>query len=223
MSRFALVLLCAALTLAACGDDGSDSDASASVAGAGHGSTSTTLDFGGLALEVPDGFYAVPVPADGFGLAVPDGFQATLLTDEAVEVLRAANVPDTGFVSAALKAAEAGSLFYAAGLSPDGAVADVKLDVQAADDPDALVAQVSSEVAARPDLEDVEVETDTDAGVVRIRFTTPGPEGSTTRAQGTQFLFRGPDAVWSMIITSEDEAGHDLVADGIGATFVLGD
>jgi hypothetical protein len=211
------------VVLAACGDAGSDSASSVPPPpDLGHSSTtSTSIDFGGLPLEVPDGFFAVPVPASGFGLALPDGFEASLLTPDAVAVLQAAEVGNDGFVSAALNASESGALFYAAGLTADGGVTDVKLDVQQTDDPDAVVLQVIEAVQREADLDDIAVETDAEAGIARIRFTTPGPDGSADRAQGTQFVYRAPDAVWSMIITSEDAENHDLVADAIGATFVL--
>jgi len=217
------LVLVGLVAFAACGDAGSDT-ATAVPPPPDPGlasTTSTSIDLGGLALEVPEGFFAVPVPASGFGLALPDGFEASLLTPDAVGVLETAEVADDGFVSAALVASESGALFYAAGLTPDGAVTDVKLDVQPTDDPDALVLEVVEAVQRQTDLADISVGIDAEAGIARIRFTAPGPEGSTERAQGTQFVYRAPDAVWSMIITSEDTQNHDLVADAIGATFVL--
>lgn len=220
MSRTTAVFLVTGLALAGCG--GGSTDAALPADGSHVSTTSTTLGVGNLDLRTPDGFIPIPVPDAGFGLAVPEGFQATLLTPDAMKTLESAGVPDTGFVDAAAKAADSGALLYAAGQAADGAVTDVKLDVQYAEDPDAVLLQVSLRVEKARNLDDVQIDSDLEEMSVRIRFTSPGPDGAAGRTQGTQFLYRAPDAVWSLIVTSEESAGHDEVADAIGDSFVLG-
>lgn len=223
MTGRALAAVVAVVALAGCGDDGTSAPEATGprpTSGLDHTSPSTA-DLGGLPLEVPDGFVPIPVADAGFGLAVPEGFQVTLLTPEALDRIEGLGVSDEGFLAAARTAARTGAILYGAGIEPDGAVTDVKLDVQFVDDPDAALLTLTDEIGRNPDLADVEVSADAEAGEVRIRFTTEGPGAS--RAQGTQFLYRAPDAVWSLIVTSEDDATHDLVADAIGDSFVLAD
>ena len=51
--------------------------------------SSTTLAAGGLDIDVPEGFTAIPLPSAGFGLAIPDGWEAAVLTDESLARLEA--------------------------------------------------------------------------------------------------------------------------------------
>lgn len=183
----------------------------------------TTLDLGGLDLDVPDGFSPIPVAAGGFGLAVPETWQATLLTPQAISVLLEAGVPDDGFVDDALEAAEQGTLLYAAGPTADGIDATTTAGVagQAAEDPGAttlqIVAAVEQEVAQG--LE-VDANFQTSAGsAVRLRFVDDD-------RQVTRFVYPDVDGVWSLTISTDGTspdlvAAHDAVADDVGGTFAL--
>lgn len=223
-SLLAAVALVVGATLGACSDDDeSGSAASGQTEPPAHATTtSTPLDFGELELEVPDGYFPIPVPDAGFGLALPEGFEATLLSPEAIDRLGQSRAAGEGFVGAALEAADSGALLYAARVEPDGAVTDVKLGVRFGDDPDALLLSTVAEIEARDELADLAVNSDSEAGTARIRFTTAGPEDGPERAEGTQYLYRAPGAVWSLIITSEKSPDeHETVSDAIADTFVV--
>ncbi len=52
-----------------------------------------------------------------------------------------------------------------------------------------------------------------------IRFTV---SANGVEAHGTQWLVAGPDAVWSLVVTSEDAAGHDALATAVADSVTFG-
>lgn len=207
-------LVLAGAVLAACGDDGPDEAAEPTLdpmPDPADAPTTVAPDAGDLALEVPEGWYPVPLPSVGIGLALPAGWDAVVLTDDALDQVEDLDVAP-GFVDAARNARGAGGLLYAAGVDDEGGVADLKL----ARVPEVgLDAAADGATSAAPDGAEVDRPEGTERPTVRIRFRTEGEdaEGTPVVAEGTQWLVEGPDAVWSVIVTSEDDpAGHDDLA-----------
>ena len=116
----AVVLSVVAVGLLAWPGDGGDDDAPAddpAVADGTSGSTtSTTLATGGIEIDAPEGWMAIPVPALGFGVAVPPGWEATLLSTEGLSTLAGATPAVPDFVENAHAAAAAAGVLYAAGV-----------------------------------------------------------------------------------------------------------
>jgi hypothetical protein len=217
----ALVAGLVAAVLAAVGGGG-DGDET----GGGSGSlTSTTLDAGGIDVPAPEGWTAIPIANLGFGLAVPPGWEATVLAPDVLESLERSTPRVPGFLDNAHAAAEAGAVFYAAGADSAGRVADVK--VRAA--PGAGVStneqlrDYAGQLAAGEGLGDVPVETveGADQPTVRLEYGL-GAEAGSVEARGTETLIAGPDdIVWSVIVTSEDAATHDALAEQITGTLTF--
>jgi hypothetical protein len=212
-------LVVGTLAVGACsGDDG---DGSNGTADSGTSATSTTMNTGGIEVPAPDGWTAIPVPQLGFGLAVPPGWESTVLSDDALDALTRASPAVPGFLDLAHAAADVGAVFYAAGVDDAGRIADVK--VRAA--PGAGVTTVEQlEDYARQLAESsgltgasIEVVEGTELPTVRIRYQVSA-DGS-IEAAGTETLVAGPnDIVWSVIVTSEDAATHDALAEQITDT-----
>ena len=200
------------------GDDGGDGEDAGSL-------TSTTLDTGGIEVPAPDGWTAIPVAGLGFGLAVPPGWEATVLAADVLESLERSSPQVPGFLDNAHAAAEAGAVFYAAGVDDAGRVADVK--VRAA--PRAGVSTVDQledyarQLAGSAGLGDVPIEVvgGAERPTVRMQYGL-GTAGRSPEAQGTETLVAGPDdIVWSVIVTSEDAASHDALAEQITGTLAF--
>jgi hypothetical protein len=210
-----LVLSCAVLV--GCGDDGPDDAAEPTLdpmPDPADAPTTVPPAAGDLALEVPEGWYPVPLPSVGVGLALPEGWDAVVLTDDALEQVEGLDVAP-GFVDAARNARAAGALLYAADLDDEGGVADLKLARLPGVDLDDAAGGATS---AAPDGAEVDRPEGTERPTVRIRFRTEGEDadGAPIVAEGTQWLIEGPDAVWSVIVTSEAEpAGHDELASAL--------
>ncbi|HEX6423631.1 MAG TPA: hypothetical protein VFZ79_09140 [Acidimicrobiales bacterium] len=192
------------------GDDASDGPA----AGTGTGMPSTTLATGGIDIDAPEGWQAIPVPDLGVGVAVPPGWEAVLLSPEGLATLSNASPAVPDFADNARAAAGAGGVLYAAGEEAAGGVSD--LVVRAA--PETGVADADDLVAYAEDLADdggrrdpqVEVVDGAERPTVRLRFRVGG--GGEV-AEGTETLVLGPrDIVWSLVVTSDDASVHgDLV------------
>jgi hypothetical protein len=178
--------------------------------------TSTTLETGGIDVDAPDGWTVAPLPQFGFGIAVPPGWEAVVLSPEMLNSLNGSDPAVTGFVDAANAAAEAGSVFYAAGQDRQGRVTDLKVGAV----PDAGIEDVGAledyarQLAAdrgvgSPTIERVD---DADRPTVRIGFrtTSRSEQGDEITTHGVETLIVGPgDTVWSIIVTSEDRAMLD--------------
>ncbi|MGE3621444.1 MAG: hypothetical protein AB7L84_13370 [Acidimicrobiia bacterium] len=219
----AAVLAVVVLALAGCSDDGPDAGADGDAGGdegagaiPGHATTST-FAAGGLDIEVPEGFTAIPLPSAGFGLAVPEGWEATVLTDAALDRLEALQV-SPGFLDAARNAAGSGAVLYAAGVDGQGRVADLKLmriPQPAAPGPAEVEAVARQALAAAPAGAELELRPDDAHPSARVTFRVGD---GTVEAVGTQWLVAGPDAVFSLVVTSEDPDVHDeLAADVAGS------
>jgi hypothetical protein len=211
--------LVAAVVGALGGGDGDD-------AGGGGGTvTSTTLDAGGIDVPAPQGWTAIPIANLGFGIAVPPGWEATVLAPDVLESLERSSPQVPGFLDNAHAAAEAGAVFYGAGADRAGRVADVK--VRAA--PGAGVSTIEQlrdyarQLAAGEGLGDVPVEVveGADHPTVRLEYGL-GAEAGSVDARGTETLIARPDdIVWSVIVTSEDPAAHDALAEQITGTMTF--
>ncbi len=177
-------------------------------------------------LRVPDApdTFAVAVPSLGFGVAVPDAWQATLLSTDALERLRTANLEEPFFLDAATNVAATGALFYAAGIDVEGRVAELKIDVQEdADTSPGALRELADLVVAAAGVDDAAV-TEVDGGRVRIDFTLTQPaadDGEPIDALTTQLLVPDGDRLWSLIVTSEEPATQDALVDLFLETFVL--
>jgi hypothetical protein len=199
---------------------GGDDDASD-----GAAPTSTTIDSGGIDVSAPDGWTAIPVAGLGFGIAVPPGWEATVLAPDVLESLERSSPRVPGFLDNAHAAAEAGAVFYAAGVDEAGRVADVKVRAV----PGAGIATIEQledfgrQLSGSAGLGDVPVEVvgDAERPTVRMRYGL-GAAGGSAEAQGTETLVAGPgDIVWSVIVTSEDPATHEALAEQIAGTLAF--
>jgi len=219
----------AVLLLVVPGDgDGGDGDGGAGEAPAagGHGDplTSTTLATGGIEVDAPDGWQAIPVPALGFGIAVPPGWEVTVLSPEGLEALSSAAPEVEGFVESAHAAAASGGLLYAAGEDDEGQVSDVLVRAAPATDvTDASgLADYARDLAGQAGRSDPEVETVAGAAspTVRLRFAI-GDDGGEA-ARGTETLVLAEDGiVWSVVVTSDDASVHDDLAARVAGTLAF--
>jgi hypothetical protein len=196
-------------------DDGTD----------GASPASTTIDTGGIEVSAPDGWTAIPVAGLGFGIAVPPAWEATVLAPDVLESLERSSPQVPGFLDNAHAAAEAGAVFYAAGVDAAGRVADVKVRAV----PGAGISTIEQledfgrQLSERAGLGDVPVEAvgDAERPTVRMRYDL-GAGGRSAEARGTETLVAGPDdIVWSVIVTSEDPATHEALAEQIANTLTF--
>src|SRR4029453_12281685 len=109
------VALVGGLVAAVVGAIGGDDDATD-----GASPTSTTIDTGGIEVSAPDGGTAIPVAGLGFGIAVPPGWEAAVLAPDVLESLERSSPQVPGFLDNAHAAAEAGAVFYGAGVAEGG-------------------------------------------------------------------------------------------------------
>jgi hypothetical protein len=214
--------LVAAILAAIGGDGGADE---ADDAGDGASLPSTTVDSGGIEVSAPDGWTAIPVASLGFGIAVPPGWEATVLAPEVLESLERSSPAVPGFLDNAHAAAEAGAVFYAAGIDSAGRVADAKVRAV----PGAGISTIEQlqefgrQLTRSSGLGDVPVEAvdGADRPTVRMQYNL-GAAGGSAAARGTETLVAGPDdIVWSVIVTSEDAATHEDLADEIAGTLAF--
>jgi hypothetical protein len=192
--------------------------------------TSTTMNTGGIDVDAPDGWTIAPLPQFGFGIAVPPGWEAVVLSDEMLNSLNRSDPAVTGFIEAAHAAAESGSVFYAAGQDRQGRVTDLKVgaDPQSGvEDADALEDYARQLAAERgvgsPRVERVD---GADEPTVRIGFrtTSRSEQGDEITTHGVETLILGPrNVVWSIIVTSEDEALLDDLTPRILDTLTFAD
>jgi hypothetical protein len=208
-----------AAVVGAIGGDGGGDDAD------GASLTSTTFDSGGIDVSAPDGWTAIPVASLGFGIAVPPRWEATVLAPEVLESLERSSPAVPGFLDNAHAAAEAGAVFYAAGIDAAGRVADLKVRAvpSAGISTTEQLQEFGRQLTRSSGLGDVPVEVVGDAGrpTVRMEYGL-GAAGGSAEAQGTETLVAGPDdIVWSVIVTSEDPTTHEALADEIAGTLVF--
>jgi hypothetical protein len=199
--------------------------------GGSGGGTSTTMATGGVEIATPDGWLAVPLPGLGFGVAVPGGWEATRLDAEGLSSTGQASPLVPGFVEAAHNAAQTGSVFYAAGVDDQGRVTDLKVRAEALGqitDAAGLQAYATQAVAGSaldPTVAEVPEAT---YPTMQSRFQATSqrqpegaPEGEVVdvTVEVTERLVLSPSGVvYSFIVTSEDAAGHDALAEQIFAT-----
>jgi len=188
--------------------------------------TSTTIPTGGLEIDAPDGWEAIPLRALGFGVALPADWESVVLSgDGLARIAEAAPVvPD--FVEAAHAAAGTGSVFYAAGVDGDGHVTDLKVRAAAdagVDDVAGLEAYARG-LATEAHLDDPTVTVVDGAPwpTVDVRYSTPAPSAGESGAEGTERSVLAPSGVvYSLLVTSEVPAGHDELAEQIFGTLAL--
>jgi len=200
------------------GDDGEDDDE-------GAGSlTSTTLDTGGIEVPAPEGWTAIPIAGLGFGLAVPPGWEATVLAADVLESLERSTPQVPGFLDNAHAAAEAGAVFYAAGADRAGRVADVmvRADTRADVADIAQLEDYARELASASGAEGspIEVVDGAQDPTVRLRYRFQAEGEPEVQATET-LLARTGGIVWSVIVTSEDPASHDALAEQIAGTLAF--
>jgi hypothetical protein len=231
--RVAAAAACALLVAsgaAGCSDDDSDDADSSS-----FDPTSTTLATGGMDVDAPDGWRAIPLPQLGFGLALPSEWEALVLSDEGLSSVSQATPLVPGFADAAHAAAATGSVFYAAGVDADDRVTDLK--VRAAPTTgvtDAPGLQTyAQELLTEAGITDATVETveGTDHPTVQVRYQTEAerpnpddPEAAPTKitVEGTEHLVLSPrGVVYSLIVTSEVAEGHDSFAEAVFSTLTF--
>jgi hypothetical protein len=221
-----VVVVAVALGAAACGDDGApEGDAAPTTAApsAGPGDlgphASPEPDPGDLEIEVPDGYVGVPLPSLGIGLAIPRTWEAVVLTEEALERVEAVSA-NPGFVDAARNARASGALLYGAGIDAEGRVSDLKVSQVPGLGLDAAADAAAS---AAPEGATVDRPGAGANPAVRVRFAVEaiGPDGEAIVAEGTQWLVQGPEAVWSLVVTSEDPSTHDDLARALLDTVVF--
>jgi hypothetical protein len=200
-------------------DDAGDADATG-----GDGSpTSTTMATGDLAIDAPEGWQTIPVPALEFGIAVPPGWEAVLLSDEGLAALSGSEPAVPGFVENAHAARAEGGVLYAAGADAEGQVSDVLVGAipeSGVTDVAGLEALANERAAAAggtpPEIEVVE---DADRPTVQLQFRAGAGEGE---AEGTETLVLGPRGiVWSVTVTSDDASLHDDLAEAITGTLAF--
>jgi hypothetical protein len=223
----ALSVVAVVLLVAPGGDGDGDGDARAGdVPASVHGDpgASTTLATGGIEVDAPEGWQAIPVPALRFGIAVPPGWEAAVLSPEGLEALSSAAPAVEGFVESAHAAAASGGLLYAAGEDDEGQVSDVL--VRAAPGTDvtdaAGLADYARGLAGQAGRRDPEVESVDGAAspTVRLRFAV-GDDGEEA-ARGTETLSLAEDGiVWSVVVTSDDAAAHDDLAARLAGTLAF--
>ncbi|HEY8543548.1 MAG TPA: hypothetical protein VIL36_00815 [Acidimicrobiales bacterium] len=242
--RLTVLAACGALLVgaAACSDDsgageerGDGAPGSEAAEGSGDDTTSTTLDAGDLEISAPNGWREVPLPALGFGLAIPEQWEAVVLSEEGLDALRQADPAVPGFADAAHATAEAGGIFYAAGVEADDRVTDLK--VRAAPGTGITTAAALYEYARQLATEAGLVEptirtvTDADRPTVVIRYSTevepsdpddPDAEPQTVQIEGSELLVVSPaGVVYSLIVTSEHADGHDAFAERLFETLTF--
>lgn len=226
MRAAAGVVLAAALVCGACSDD--DDSASSDP-------TSTTLATGGIDVDAPDDWQAIPLPQLGFGIALPSEWEALVLSEQGLETVSQADPLVPGFAEAAHAAALGGSVFYAAGVDREDRVTDLKVRAS----PETGITDAAGleayarELATEAGLSDATftVVDGADRPTVDVRFQTeaerPNPDDpdaapTTITVEGTERLVLSPaDVVYSLIVTSEDAAGHDALADAVFATLAF--
>jgi Rieske Fe-S protein len=222
----ALVLSVLAVLLLVVPGDGGDGAGGEAPASGGHGDplASTTLATGGIEIDAPEGWQAIPVPALGFGIAVPPGWEAAVLSPEGLEALSSAAPAVEGFVDSAHAAAASGGLLYAAGEDDQGQVSDVLVRAAPATGvTDAAgLADYARDLAGQAGRGDPEVEAVEGAALptVRLRFAVGGGDGEAAR--GTETLVLADDGiVWSVVVTSDDAAVHDDLAARLTGTLAF--
>jgi len=224
--RRALALaLAVGLALAGCGDDDDDAIPPADPMPEAdelptHGSVEP--DTGSIDVPEVPGTFPAAFPSLGFGLAVPQGWNATRLTEGDLERLADAELAEPFFLDAARAVAGTGAVFYAAGIDDRGRVAEIKVDLQEGVDVAAARAEAEAAVgqAGATDLQVVEAED----GRVRLDFRLEQPaadDGELIDAHLSQLLVPDDGRVWSVIVTSEDEATQSAVLAIVDAGFVL--
>jgi hypothetical protein len=206
------------------GGDGAAGDGAA-------GGTSTTIATGGLEVDAPDGWYAVPLPALGFGLALPPGWESVVLSGEGLSRLAEAAPEVPGFVDAAHNAASSGSVLYAAGVDGEDRVTDLKVRATAGPgvtDAAGLEAH-ARQLATEAELPDPTVTAVADAAwpTVDVRYGTPAANPGESATEGTERSVLAPTGVvYSLLVTTEtggDRSLHDGLAAELFATLVLAD
>jgi hypothetical protein len=224
--RAIAALLAAAVALTGCGDDDGGPPPADPLPEAselpGHGG-SDQADPGGLVAPDVEGTTFAPYPSLGFGIAVPEGWNATRLDDEAFDRLEDADLAQPFFLEAARNVASTGAIFYAAGVDPQGRVAEIKVDVEESADPSvgAIRAAAEAEVLAAGGT-DVNV-VESDDGRVRVDFRLRQPAadgGETIDAYVSRVLVPDEDRVWSIVVTSEDASTQSAVLAVVDAGFV---
>jgi hypothetical protein len=202
------------------GGDGAAGDGDAAA-------TSTTMATGGLEIDAPDGWYPVPLPDLGFGLALPPEWESVVLSGEGLSRLAEAAPVVPGFVDAAHNAASSGAVLYGAGVDGAGHVTDLKVRAAggAGVTDTAGLEDYARRLASAAQLPDPTVTVvDAELPTVEVRYSAPAANADESPTEGTERSVLAPDGVvYSLLVTSEDPAGHDELAADLFATLVLAD
>jgi hypothetical protein len=203
------------------GDPAPSRDASAA------GGSTTTMETGGIEVDAPEGWRAVPLPQLGFGVAIPSHWEAVVLSDDALSDLSGASPVVPGFLEAAHAAQQTGAVFYAAGVDDQGRITDLTVRAEPGTgitDTAGLEAYARQLATAggvtNPAAQAVEGAENPAVDVrYQVRTERPAEEaGAAPRAvtvQGTQRAALGTsprNVVYTLIVTSDDAPDHDAVA-----------
>ena len=225
-----------ALTAVACSDksgaEEGKGDEAAESAEASDEPTTTTIDPGDLEIRGPNGWREIPLPTLGFGLAIPEAWEAVLLSSDGLDAVGQADPAVPGFAEAAHATAEAGGVFYAAGVESNDRVTDLK--VRAATGTGITTAAglytYARTLADEAGLAEASIRTITDADrpTVVIRYSSdveradpddPDAAPQSVTIEGSEQLVVSPNGVvYSLIVTSENPEGHDAFANRVFST-----
>ncbi|HET6950622.1 MAG TPA: hypothetical protein VFI47_09615 [Acidimicrobiales bacterium] len=224
-ARSLTVVALVVVLLAACSDDGGGDGAD----GGGSpeaGMTTTTVNTGGVVVDAPDGWQAIPLADLHFGLAVPPGWEALVLSPEGLATLAGASPSVPGFSDLAHAAAAGGSIFYAAGQDAAGGISDV--DVRATPqagiaDLDGLRGAAAAVAAgAQADPAAIEVVEGTDHPTVLVPFTVGAGDPAGGSSAATAIMVAGPDDIlWEVTVASDDAATHGELTRQIAASLTF--
>jgi hypothetical protein len=215
LASFALLALVGLTLIVFGGDDDDEPTAPPS-------STSTTLATGGIDVDAPSGFRAIPLPSFDVGIAIPDDWEATRTDAETIASLEGRNLANPDFLPAARRAAAFGAVLYAAGIDDQGRVDDVQLRIYGRGRPTSAgeLASYANELVTRASLRDAHVSSSTIDGAPAVTITF---EAGTTDvpARGTELLRVDGDRIVSVVVTSEHLAGHAALVRAVTRTLVV--
>ena len=196
-------------------DDGGDASATTA-------STTTTLASGGIAVQAPEGFRAIPLPSFDVGIAIPDDWEATRTDAETIAALEGQNLANPDFVPAARRAATFGAVLYAAGIDDEGMVDDVQLRIYGRGRPTSAseLDAFARDVVQRAPLRDARIDPSTIDGAPAATITFDAGTGDRP-ARGTELLRVDGERIVSVLVTSEHLNDHDALARAVTRSLVL--
>ena len=228
-AALAAVVLGGALGACSGGDDDADGteESGGDSGGSAGGATTTTMNTGGIEVDAPEGWLAVPAPDIGIGFAVPPGWEATLLSPEGLATLAGASPAVPGFTDLAHAAAAQGGLVYAAGQDPAGGISDVMVRATpgtgVVDDETLKYAAELTAANNGTDPTRVSLVEGASWPMATVPFTLGPASGSDSRtAEARSVLVAGPgDILWEITVAADDPASLDQLTEQIRGTLTF--